>query len=182
LHFYRYRTNERGRVYFRQTERTDLRFVRKSLRNRAATALQAPIQRACVKNASFFSRSLPPLSTFLSRSLSLSFSFPFLFLSLPFSNAQVSARAHGAFYTRDPPAVLCNFLFDFSRRLEQEGSNRFTILTNEFLEVTRGREEGKRSFPHFVRLVVRAFVSFLNSFFLSSFLCPTEPLFTLRIT
>lgn len=46
-----------------------------------------------------------------------------------------------AFYAescRDPAAILCNFLFDFNRQPRQEGSNRFTILTNEFLEVAGG--------------------------------------------
>lgn len=170
--------NEWSRLF--SPGRTDLRFVRKSLRNCAATALQALTQRACVKNASFFSRPLRLHSRPFLLALCLP---PFLSLSSPFSlfsDAQVSARAHGAFYAGDPAAVLCNFLFDFSRRPGQEGSNRFTILTNEFLEVARGG--GRGPFPHFARLIVCAFVSFLNSFFPSSFLCPAEPLFTLRIT
>lgn len=137
---------------FAGQKRTDLRSVRKSLRNRTATVLQALTQRACVKNASFFSRPLH------SEPLLLTPSTP-----SPFSNAQVSARAHGAFYAGDPPAVLCNFLFDFSRRLGQEGSNRFTILTNEFLEVARGAGGGDGPFR-------TSRVRFLPQFLLSPFL------------
>lgn len=39
---------------------------------------------------------------------------------------------------RQPTAILCNFLFDLSRRTKQTGSNRFTILANEFSKVAGG--------------------------------------------
>lgn len=150
--------------------------------------LQALTQRACVKNASFFLFSTAASTLDLSFSFSFSSPPPLLSLSIfpsPFSNAQVSARAHGAFYARRRFYAISCLTLAAGWGKKAAIALRFSQMSSSKSRGGWGGGEGegwKGPFPHFARLVVRAFVSFLNSFFLSSFLCPAEPLFTLRIT
>lgn len=139
------RTNARRRLFFWERMRekeADLRLVWKSLRNRAPGV---NTKRMLKTHLSFFPT--PRFSPFLSLSFYFSSSFPFFF---PLC-CSPKVSAHGASYSEYPAVVLCNFLFDFSRRSGREGSNRFTILANEFLEV---------AFPRLSRLSFRVFVPF----------------------
>lgn len=106
LYFYHYCIRQTKTSVFIFVEfRLRSKIVAQPYSNRAPDArVIRGTQRACIKNASFFSRPLPPLLA-LSPVLLSSF---FLFTNYS-STHRYTRRAYTTFYAEHPAAVLCNF-------------------------------------------------------------------------